>query len=200
MSSQKNFKLGRVRKSILEFLISYSDSGVHFNKSPTYEEIALNLGLYSPTHVKFHLIKLEEHGYISRKKNKFRSIKISKSVDGKPIENKRVFRKGNILLTGEPYALLDRQWEIIWPMLNNRRFISEKAARSRVNSILWILSTGNAWNDLPQKYGNHESAYTLFKKWQKMGFGMLFLKRLAKFQSKTEERHQNISIQSIYRK
>lgn len=170
MSRQKNFKLGRVRNLILEFLISYSDSGVHFNKSPTYEEIALNLGLSSPGHVKYHLIKLVQHGYILRKKDKFRSIKVLKDPDGKPIINKRVFRKGNIVFVGEPYTLSDRQWGKIRPMLKIRMFRSEKVAKNRINSILWVLSTGSSWNDIPQEYGNYASTYNLFKRWQQTGF------------------------------
>ena len=38
-----------------------------------------------------------------------------------------------------------------------------------LNGILWILATGAAWRDLPARYGNWQTVYSRFRRWQRAG-------------------------------
>jgi transposase len=75
-------------------------------------------------------------------------------------------------ITAGPYELSDAQWQRIAPMLpeepgnrsrtgsNNRLFI---------NAVLWVLRSGAAWHDLPERYGNWGSIHKRFTRWAKSG-------------------------------
>ena len=73
--------------------------------------------------------------------------------------------------TGRRYEVTDDEWERIKPYLPKTREGSRgrPAADSRkmLNGICWILRSGAAWRDLPERYGPWQTVYKRFVKWQK---------------------------------
>mgnify|MGYP000270454307 CR=1 FL=1 len=57
------------------------------------------------------------------------------------------------------YELTDTQWDLIEaigrPRLDDRRLF---------NGILWILCSGAAWRDLPERYGKWQTVYSRFRR------------------------------------
>ena len=52
------------------------------------------------------------------------------------------------------YALTDREWAAIKPMLPNKpRGIPRVNDRRVLNGIFWVLRSGAPWRDLPQEFG-----------------------------------------------
>jgi len=71
--------------------------------------------------------------------------------------------------------LTDEQWGILeplipvkepredgkgWPRTNNREVL---------NGILWVLRTGAAWQDLPDRYPSPATCHRRFQEWQREG-------------------------------
>lgn len=67
----------------------------------------------------------------------------------------------------------DQQWEQIQPLLppehSGKRGRPYRPHRPVVNGILWVLTTGARWADLPPRYGPWQTAYDRFVRWQKSG-------------------------------
>ena len=69
------------------------------------------------------------------------------------------------------YELTDEQWDRIKQYFevakkNGRPY---KNVRNTVNGIVWILRSGAAWRDLPARYGEWNTVYKCFSKWQAQG-------------------------------
>ena len=67
--------------------------------------------------------------------------------------------------------LTDGQWEFIKPLLppkvrTGRRRIDD---RMMINGILYVLTTGCRWMDMPKKYGDDSTANRRLKRWEKKG-------------------------------
>ena len=67
----------------------------------------------------------------------------------------------------ERYCLTKTQREIIEPLLPAPKLTGRPALNPLTvfNAILWILSSGAPWRDLPTHYGNWNSIYHKFRKW-----------------------------------
>ena len=67
----------------------------------------------------------------------------------------------------ERYCLTKTQEEIIKPLLLAPKSTGRPALKPLVvfNAILWILSSGAPWRDLPPHYGNWNSIYHKFQQW-----------------------------------
>jgi len=69
--------------------------------------------------------------------------------------------------------LSDKQWSIIEPLLPRQNFTKGGKPRSddkrTVEGILWILTTGAQWNELPPKYGSSVTCWRRFRTWKKQG-------------------------------
>ena len=68
--------------------------------------------------------------------------------------------------------LSTEEWERLKPLIPPQKPRTGKPNhhhRQVVNGILWILRTGAAWRDLPERYGRWESIATRFYRWQKAG-------------------------------
>jgi transposase len=65
------------------------------------------------------------------------------------------------------YCLTKTQEEIIEPLLPAPKSTGRPALNPLIvfNAILWILSSGAAWRDLPTHYGNWNSIYHKFRQW-----------------------------------
>lgn len=69
------------------------------------------------------------------------------------------------------HALTDAEWAKLQPLLptNDRRGHPFKDHRAVLDAILWVLSTGAAWRDLPERLGPWQTAYGRFSRWRKDG-------------------------------
>ncbi len=67
--------------------------------------------------------------------------------------------------------LTDTEWRILNPLLPDRGERGPAIADKRrtMNGILWVLRTGAPWRDLPERYGNWNSAFVRFSRWSKLG-------------------------------
>ena len=83
-----------------------------------------------------------------------------------------------------PSDLTDREWEFLQPLLpvkaDNGRPRNDD--RETVNGILYVLSTGCRWEDIPpERYGSGKTCWYRFKQWREQGVwnalaGILLLK------------------------
>ncbi|MCG7523350.1 IS5 family transposase [Streptomyces sp. OfavH-34-F] len=68
------------------------------------------------------------------------------------------------------HELTDESWALIAPLLAAGRMGRPvRDRRQVVNGILWKLSTGAAWRDLPERYGPWKTVYERFRRWSADG-------------------------------
>ena len=69
------------------------------------------------------------------------------------------------------YELTDEQWVILKSLLpsNGSPGGQWEEHRPIVNGMFWILHSGAAWRDLPERYGPWQTVYDRFNRWQKDG-------------------------------
>jgi transposase len=69
------------------------------------------------------------------------------------------------------YELTDEQWNRIAEFFpaNGHRGGQWKDHRAIVNGVLWILSSGAAWRDLPPRYGPFQTVHRRFLHWRRDG-------------------------------
>lgn len=71
------------------------------------------------------------------------------------------------------HDLSDDQWDRLAPLLPARRADGcgrpAKDHPTIINGILWRLRTGAPWRDLPSCYGNWQTVYSRFRRWQRAG-------------------------------
>jgi transposase len=67
--------------------------------------------------------------------------------------------------------LTDAQWAVLQPLLLSRSHTGRPRADDRrtLNAILYVLRTGCAWRDLPEKYGDDSTAHRRLQRWQDEG-------------------------------
>ena len=68
--------------------------------------------------------------------------------------------------------LKDEQWERIAPLLPGKVGDPGRTAadnRLFVEAVLWIARTGSPWRDLPERFGNWNSAARRFRRWADKG-------------------------------
>ncbi len=68
------------------------------------------------------------------------------------------------------HELSDAEWARLQPLLPPRKAgAPRKDDRLVINGILWKLTTGVPWRDLPERYGPWQSVYTRFRRWTRAG-------------------------------
>ena len=69
------------------------------------------------------------------------------------------------------HELTDAAWEKIAPLLpaDARRGQQWRDHRTVLNGILWKLSTGVPWRDLPERYGPWSTCHARLLRWQRDG-------------------------------
>jgi transposase len=69
------------------------------------------------------------------------------------------------------YRLSDEQWQQIEGLLppNGRRGGQWKDHRLMIDAILWALSDGGRWRNIPQEFGPWQSVYDRFRSWTRRG-------------------------------
>lgn len=68
--------------------------------------------------------------------------------------------------------LTDKEWELLRPLLpaRARRGRPRNNDRQTVNGILYVLSTGCRWEDLPpERYGSGKTCWYRFQQWRQLG-------------------------------
>jgi hypothetical protein len=68
-------------------------------------------------------------------------------------------------------VLSDYGWGVIRPLLPPRSRVGRPRADNRVvlNGILYVLTTGCRWMDMPLEYGSYKTAWRRLKRWQDEG-------------------------------
>ena len=78
------------------------------------------------------------------------------------------------------YELSDSSWEMIEDLITQ----NQKTGRPRnddrlmLNGILWVLCSGAAWRDMPERFGPWSTVYQRFRDWRNRGAFDQMLKRL----------------------
>ncbi len=70
------------------------------------------------------------------------------------------------------HEISDEQWAALEPLLpknTHRRGRPWKDHRMIINGILWILNTGAAWRDLPERFGPWQTVYDRYNCWRTDG-------------------------------
>jgi transposase len=74
-------------------------------------------------------------------------------------------------VTSPTYQLSDRQWEQIRDLLprNGKPGGQWKDHRLMIDGILWALSDGGRWRNVPDRFGPWQSVYDRFRRWTRKG-------------------------------
>ncbi len=80
--------------------------------------------------------------------------------------------------------LSDAQWEVIKPLLREKRRADGRGrpwrdARAVLDGVLWILRTGARWRDLPREYPPYQTCHRRFQQWVREGRLERILRALA---------------------
>src|SRR5688572_16296231 len=78
------------------------------------------------------------------------------------------------------YRLSDEQWQQIQDLLprNGKRGGQWRDHRLMIDGILWVLSDGGRWRNLPTEFGPWQTAFDRFAKWCRQGLWDRILRRL----------------------
>jgi transposase len=89
-------------------------------------------------------------------------------------------KEGKMAITSPSYQLADGQWEQIRDLLpsNGQRGGQWKDHRLLIDGILWVLSDGGRWRNLPERFGPWQTVYDRFRKWCRTGLWDRILRRL----------------------
>ena len=70
------------------------------------------------------------------------------------------------------HEVSEEEWAILDPLIPKSEAKTGRPPRDRrqmLNGILWILSTGAQWRDLPERFGPWETVYGYFNTWRVSG-------------------------------
>jgi transposase len=83
-------------------------------------------------------------------------------------------------VTSPTYQLSDEQWEKLKDFLppNGRRGGQWKDHRLMIDGILYGLSDGGRWRNMPARYGPWQSVYDRFRSWTRRGLWDRILRHL----------------------
>jgi len=85
------------------------------------------------------------------------------------------------------YELSDDQWERIAGLFPKQEPVQGRPWRPHrevFNGILWVLFSGAAWRDVPERYGPWKTVYGRFRRWRDDG---TFARLLAALQLQLNE-------------
>ena len=83
-------------------------------------------------------------------------------------------------VTSPTYRLSDHQWQQLQDLLptNGHRGGQWKDHRLMIDGILWALSDGGRWRNVPHEFGPWQSVYDRFRNWTRQGLWDKILRRL----------------------
>lgn len=70
------------------------------------------------------------------------------------------------------HEVSDEEWAFLDPLIHKSKAKTGRPPRDRrqmLNGIMWILSTGAQWRDLPERFGPWETVYGYFRNWRASG-------------------------------
>jgi transposase len=73
---------------------------------------------------------------------------------------------------GKRHEVSEEEWALLDQVIPKSTAKTGRPTRDRremLNGLLWILSTGAQWRDLPERFGPWETVYTTFSRWRKAG-------------------------------
>lgn len=80
--------------------------------------------------------------------------------------------------------LTDDQWSVLEPFFQEEKVGAGRpqihSDREVLNGVLWVLRTGAAWGDLPERFPSSSTCYRRFSKWVKDGRLKKILEALAR--------------------
>jgi transposase len=79
-------------------------------------------------------------------------------------------------------VLSDTQWERVAPLLPGKAGDPGRSAadnRRFLGAVLWMAPVGAPWRDLPETFGNWNSAFKRFRRWAQNGVFEELFKRLS---------------------
>jgi transposase len=82
--------------------------------------------------------------------------------------------------------MTEEQWAILDPLIPEKMARSDGKGRPRadnravLNGILWVLRTGAAWQDLPDRYPSPATCHRRFQEWRREGVLEKILQTLAR--------------------
>jgi transposase len=84
------------------------------------------------------------------------------------------------VMASPTYQLSDAQWAKLQGLLpeNGRRGGQWKDHRRMIDGILWALSDGGRWRNLPERFGPWQSVYDRFRRWTRRGLWDRILRHL----------------------
>jgi len=78
--------------------------------------------------------------------------------------------------------LSEKQWSILEPLLPKQDYSRGGRPRAEdkrtVEGIIWVLTTGAQWDELPSKYGSPMTCWRRLRDWQKLGIWKNIWKKL----------------------
>lgn len=79
------------------------------------------------------------------------------------------------------HCVTDDQWILIEDLVQAEPKATGRPPEDRrniLNGIFWILRTGAAWRDLPERFGKWKTVYHYFNQWSRDGTFDAILRRL----------------------
>ena len=92
-------------------------------------------------------------------------------------------------VTSPTYRLSDAQWDKIKHLLppNGKKGGQWKDHRHMIDAILWALSDGGRWRNIPAEFGPWQTVYDRFRKWCRNGLWERILRHLQARKMRTGE-------------
>jgi transposase len=88
---------------------------------------------------------------------------------------------------GKREELTDEQWAILGPLIPKPALRADgrgrpitHSDRAVLNGILWVLRTGAAWADLPERFPSGSTCFRRFSRWVRQGVLQAILEALAR--------------------
>lgn len=74
------------------------------------------------------------------------------------------------MVIGLPELTAER-WELLRPLLPKPAGTGRPAMEHRliIEGIVWIMSTGSSWRDLPARFGPWQTVFRRYQRWRKEG-------------------------------
>jgi transposase len=78
------------------------------------------------------------------------------------------------------YELDDASWEMIEDIIIQNQKTGRPRSNDRLmlNGVLWVMCSGAAWRDMPERFGPWSTVYQRFRDWRNRGIFDQLLKRL----------------------